>query len=397
MKLPTTNRRTLALIGVLLPLFGLFAYVAFRSGPLAPVPVTTTTVEQRAINPALHGIGTIEARYTHKIGPTLAGRVKTVHVQVGDRVQAGQLLGEMDPVDIDERINAQEAARKRALAAVQAAEALVQEVKARQVYAEAQARRYESLLRAGSTSEETVEAKKQDLQVVVANLATVGANLEVARQELARIDAERRVLVQQKANLQLLAPTDGLVTVRHADPGTTIVAGQPVVEMIDPQSLWINVRFEQLLARGLRADLPARVVLRSQSDQAVTGRVLRVEPVADTVTEETLAKVVFDTLPAPLPPIGELTEVTVALPALPEAPVVPNASLQRIGGRLGVWLIVDHDLRFAPVTRGAADLDGRVQIREGLAPGARVVVHSMRSLGERTRVKRVEQLPGIAP
>lgn len=397
MKLPHMNRRTLALMGVLIPMLALFIYFALRSGPLAPVPVTSTTVELLSITPALYGIGKVEARYTYKIGPTIAGRVKGTYVQVGDRVQAGQLLGEMDPVDFDERITAQGAALKRAAAGVLAAEALVQEVTARQNYAESQVRRYESLLHAGSASDETVEAKTQELQVAVANLATARANLEVARQELVRIGADRDVLLQQKANLRLIAPTDGLVTVRHADPGTTVVAGQPVVELIDPASLWVNVRFEQLHATGLRSDLPARIALRSQAGRSIAGQVLRVEPVADTVTEETLAKVVFDTIPEPLPPVGELVEVTVALPALPAAPVVPNASVQRVDGRLGVWLIEGNTLRFAPVKIGAADLDGRVQILNGLALGTRAVVYSVRSLGAHTRVKLVERLPGVSP
>jgi HlyD family secretion protein len=104
------NRRMWALWAVVIPLVVLLIYVAQRAGPLAPIPVTVTTVESRSIMPALFGIGTVEARYTYRIGPTVAGRVKRVDVQVGDKVQAGQFLGEMDPVDLDERIAAQEAA-----------------------------------------------------------------------------------------------------------------------------------------------------------------------------------------------------------------------------------------------------------------------------------------------
>ncbi len=395
-RLPVSGR-TLALIGVLLLLFASFAFVALRSGPLAPVPVTVMAVESRSLTPALFGIGTVEARYTHKIGPTVAGRVQRVEVQVGDRVQAGQLLGEMDPVDLDDRIAAQEAALKRAEAGVPAAEAQAREMVARQSYAEAQASRYETLLQAGSSSEEAVGAKRQELQVTHAGLAASRANLEVAHQELARVRADRGVLLRQRANLRLVAPRDGLVAARNADPGTTLVAGQPVVEVIDPTSLWVNVRFDQLRAGGLRAGLPAHAVLRSQAGRAVAGQVLRVEPVADAVTEETLAKVVFDILPEPLPPVGELVEVTVTLPPLPAAPVVPNASVQRIGGQLGVWLFEGDSVRFAPVKLGAIDLEGRAQILDGLKAGARVVVYSQRSLGAHTRVKLVERLPGVAP
>ncbi len=390
------NGRTLTLLGVLVPLLGLFVYVGLRSGPLAPVPVTVATVESRALAPALFGIGTVEARYVYKIGPTFAGRVRRVEVQVGERVQAGQLLGEMDPVDLDARTHAQAAALKRAEAAVLAAEAQGQEAAARKAHADTQARRYERLLKAQSVSEESVEAKRQERQVAAANVLAAHANLDAARQELARTRAEHEASRRQRANLQLVAPVDGLVVARLADPGTTLVAGQAVVEVIDPASLWINVRFDQLHAAGLQAGLPARVVLRSLAGQSLAGRVLRVEPLADAVTEEILAKVVLDALPASLPPLGELAEVTVALAALPARPVVPNASVQRVAGQLGVWVVEDDALRFAPVTAGATDLDGRVQILDGLAPDERVVVYSQRALDARSRITVVERLPGAA-
>ena len=397
MKFVFFNRRTFALLAVIIPLLALLAYVALRSGPLAPIPVTVTTVESRSIAPALFGVGTVEARYTYRVGPTVAGRIKRVDVQVGDRVRAGQLLGEMDPVDLGDRIAAQEAGLKRAESAVLATEAQVREALARKTFAEKQGSRYEQLLQARSVSEETVEGKRQDIQVTEAGFAATRANLEAARQELVRIRSDRDGLIQQRANLRLITPVGGLVAARNADPGTTVVAGQSVVEVIDPASLWINVRFDQLRVSGLSARLPVHIVLRSQDGLRLAGRVLRVEPMADSVTEETLAKVMFDTLPERLPPVGELAEVTVAMPALPASPVAPNASVQRVAGRLGVWLLEKDKLRFAPIKVGATDLDGRVQILEGLKAGERVVVYSQRALGSRSRVKIVERLEGVSP
>jgi len=188
---------------------------------------------------------------------------------------------------------------------------------------------------------------------------------------------------------------DALVVARNVDPGSTIVAGQAVVELIDPDSLWINVRFDQIHAHGLAAGLPARIVLRSQAGKSASGRLLRIEPVADAVTEEMLAKVVFDQLPEPLPPIGELAEVTVALPPLAAGPVLPNAAIQRLNGRLGVWQVTDGDLHFTEVTIGTGDLDGLVQVRAGLKVGDQVVVYSAKALSPRSRIQVVEQLPGV--
>ncbi|MBV2181765.1 MAG: efflux RND transporter periplasmic adaptor subunit [Castellaniella sp.] len=374
--------RTLALLAIIVPLLALFIYVGLRSGPLAPVSVTVATVESRAVTPALFGIGTVEARYTYKIGPTFAGRVKRLDVHVGDQVKAGQVLGEMDPVDLDYRVRSQESAFKRA-------EAALREAQARQAYAQAQARRYAQLFAARSTSEEIATTKRQELQIA-------DAALSAAREDIARARSDREALVAQRSNLRLIAPVDGVVAVRDADPGTTIVAGQAVVEVIDPKSLWVNVRFDQISASGLAGGLPARIALRSRGSQTSKGRVLRVEPKADAVTEETLAKVTFDSRPEPLPPVGELAEVTIDLPALPATPLVPNAAVQRNGDKVGVWQILNGDLRFSRVKLGASDLDGYVQVLEGLNNGDQVVTYSEKALTARSRVHIVDRIPGVS-
>ena len=382
MKRLPLQSRTLALLAVIIPLLALFIYVGLRSGPLAPVAVTVATVESRSVTPALFGIGTVEARYTYKIGPTFAGRVKRLEVHVGDQVKAGQVLGEMDPVDLDDRVRSQESAFKRA-------EAILREAEARQAYAQTQAHRYERLFAVRSTSEETATTKRQELQIA-------DAALSAAREDIARARSDREALVAQKSNLRLIVPVDGLVAVRDADPGTTIVAGQAVVEVIDPKSLWINVRFDQISAAGLAGELPARIVLRSRGGETLKGRVLRVEPKADAITEETLSKVVFDNIPQPLPPIGELAEVTVDLPALPPSPLIPNAAVRRDGDKVGVWQIVDGDPHFSPTKLGASDLNGYVQVREGLKNGDQVVTYSEKALTARSRIHVVDRIPGVS-
>ena len=384
--------RTLALIGVLVPLLALFIYVALRSGPLTPVPVAVAVVQNRAIIPSLFGIGTAEARYTYSIGPTFAGRVKQVSVDVGDRVSAGQLLGEMDPVDLDDRIAALEAALKRAEAQVTVAEAQAGEATARMTYAATQARRYEQLVEERAASEELLDAKRQEREVAASNLAGARANRDAASHDATRVRLDRDALLKLRADRRLVAPVDGIVVSRDAEPGTAVVAGQPVVEIVDPGSLWVNARFDQVSAAGLRSGLPSQIVLRSQGNRGLAGRVLRVEPLADSVTEEMLAKVAFDEVPVRLPAIGELAEVTVALPALPSGPSIPHAAIQRIGGQVGVWQVVPGGLRFTPITPGAADLEGLVQVRDGLKAGDQVVVYSARALRARSRINVVDRI-----
>jgi HlyD family secretion protein len=370
--LPVSGRTALVLL-VLLPVLILFGYVVLRSGPLAPVPVTVTTVESISVSPALFGVGTVEARSLFKIGPNSPGRVKRVFVNVGDRVKARQLLAEMERPDLDVLSNtdAERDFIRKALAQ--------EEADARERLGAAENNLRELLARVPAPAEgETREAR---------------ANVASARQDLARVSGGAKNPLRSSANLRLVAPVGGLVIARSAEPGTTVVAGQSVVEVIDPATLWINVRFDQVGSAGLKAGLGGKIVLRSHA-APTTGHVLRVEPIADAVTEETIAKVVFDAPPVPLPALGELAEVTIALPALPARPTIPNAALTRLSGELGVWVVENstNKIRFAPVKIGAADLEGNVQIHEGLKGGERVVVYSKSPLKARSRIKIVERL-----
>jgi RND family efflux transporter MFP subunit len=378
---PTSLKgRTLTLLAVIISLLVLFIYVALRSGPLAPVAVTLTTIESKPLTPSIFGIGTVASRYTYKLGPILTGRVLRIHVNVGDPVKAGRVLAEMDPVDLDARILSQQATLKRA-------DATLKEAKIRQTYARTQMQRYEALFDVHSTSEEIVATKRQDFLVADTSLAA-------AQEDVVRAHTDLDALLAQRNSLRLIAPVDGIVTLRDIDPGTTVVAGQSVVEMIDPKSIWINVRFDQIATQGLTQGLLAQIVLRSQKDHLFQGHVVRLEPKADSVTEELLAKITFDALPEPLPPLGELVEVTVDLPPLSARAIIPNAAVRKNGQTVGVWEIINENLHFTPIKLGSSDLNGSVQVLEGLKEGSRIVVYSEKALSSKSRIRIVDKIAG---
>ncbi|WP_323801189.1 efflux RND transporter periplasmic adaptor subunit [Parasphingorhabdus sp.] len=393
MKLPfAMSRRTLALLAVVIPLLLVFAWVAFRTGPLAPVDVTVGQVEEHAIAPALFGIGTVEARFTHKIGPTASGRVTLLAVDVGDSVEAGQLLAQIDPVDLDQKVMAAEENTARSTALERAAQAQIADAVARVSLARAQSARTEKLFEDGWVTQAMIDQRRQELAGAQAALSAAQANRNAATQERGRAGSERDALVKQRTNLTLVAPRSGLVVRRLAEPGTTVIAGQAVVEIVDPMQLWINTRFDQTQSGGIAAGLKAQIALRSRPDQLLPGTVLRVEPLADAVTEEILAKIGFET-PDSLPPIGELAEVTIALPARAKSLAVPNAAVHRVDGSNGVWVVRDGDLLFAVVKLGAQDNDGWVQILSGLKKGEKIVIHSAKALSDSSRISIVDKLP----
>jgi HlyD family secretion protein len=152
------------------------AWVATQSGPLAPIPVTVAPVVRGDVAPTLFGIGTVEARRAYLIGPTAAGRVRRVLVDVGDTVTAGQLLAEMEPVDLDTRVAATAAAVERGRSAVGTAEPGPRRQEPA-LLAATEARRAEALGAAGVASQSAVDAARQAEQSAEAQLSAAEATL----------------------------------------------------------------------------------------------------------------------------------------------------------------------------------------------------------------------------
>jgi len=393
MKIDALLSRRAGLVLLVAVLLFAFLIVIVRTGPFAPIRVTVTEVKTGSVAPALFGIGTVEARRAYLIGPTAAGRVLRVAVDVGEAVKAGQLLAEMDPVDLDQRVASLDAAIARAASAATAAEAQRQDALARRELAALNARRYVDLGEKKFVSPSVVEGKQQEQTSAEATASAAEANLAAARQDGSRLRAERDGLRQQRQNIRLVAPADGVVTARDAEPGSTVVAGQAVVRLVEPASLWLKVRLDQGRSAGLAAGLPAEIVLRSRPGQPFAGKVQRLELLGDSVTEERIAQVAFERIPDGVA-IGELAEVTLKLPAAQAGPVLPNASLRRHGGETGAWVVRDDALRFAPLRVGAADLEGNVQVLDGLQAGDRVVVHSESELAADSRIRIVDKIAG---
>lgn len=362
-----TRRQLLIGLTLAILLIG-FGFVVLNSGPLVSTKVTTSKVSDDAFMPILFGVGTVEARRSYLMGPVVAGRVSNVYVDVGRHVKEGDLLAEMDSIDLAERIAA--------------TQAQINDAKARLLLASETYKRYLELGKKNFISPIAVEAKSQELHSAKAIVQKTSADLAG--------------LKQQELNLKLRAPVDGIITSRDAEPGSTVIAGQAVLKMVDPTSLWIKTRFDQGRSTGLAEGLNASVILRSNPHQPIIGKVVRVEMLSDSVAEERIAQIEMTEMPKAIS-IGEMAEVTLQLTSNGNGISVPNASIKRRGDEIGVWAVKGGKTHFIPVKTGRTSLDGRIAILEGLNKGDEIILYSDAEIKEGQRIKVVDSLAKKSP
>lgn len=377
------NTRTKRFLSSALFLLALAAVIGLIlvKGPLAPVKVQTVRVQKGELQPSRFGVGVVEARRSYDIGPNRSGRLQDLRVDHGDRVRKGQVLGEMDPVDLLDRLRGADKAVQKMEQMIKAARARVAEVKARLKLANGDARRYRELSRKKQVSQDRVEAKITEERALRDQYRGAQADLDAAQHDLERAWADRDAIQAQIDDLRLLSPADGLVVARKVEPGSVVMAGSPVLQIIDPMSLWVRTRVDQKGSADLVEGLPAEILLRNFPDHPLPGRVARLELVADSLTEERWVDVAFEQIPEGVA-IGSLANVTIRLPAVKDALWIPSAALHRRDGKEGVWVLEGDKARFRAVQVGVRTLDGKVQVSEGLAEGDAVIAYTARPLDE---------------
>lgn len=379
------GKRTLLLALGALAFLAAFVWLLTTSGPLAPVGVEIARVARADLSPTVYGIGTVEARRAFAVGPTQAGRLLRVKVDQGDRVRRGQLLAEVDPVDLHQRGEAAASAVARARQTAQAAQAQVAEAESRARLAQANHARYQALAKQGFVAQEMADSRRNEAAAAEAALAAARANAIGAQRDIRRAEAELGGILQVGNALKLFSPIDGVVTAREAEPGTTVVAGQAVLRLVDPAQLWVRARIDQARAQGVAVGQAAAIVLRASPGTPLAGKVVRIELQSDAVTEERIVDVAFDPAPAQVY-LGELAEVTIRLPDARDVLVVPRAALAQFKGQTGVWRVVDGRARFQPVQPGMQTAE-QAQIVAGLKSGDRFVVYSAKQLDDGLRVR----------
>jgi len=220
---------------------------------------------------------TIQA-YVVRIAPEVSGPLVSVAVRDNDRVQGGQELFSIDPLNYEiavERADADLAAAGQSIggstAAVSAAQARLAEAEANLANVREQTARVLELVAKGIYAAARKDQAVASLQAAEANVDRAKAELLQAQEELGpqgadnpQIRAAMAALEQAQWDLvrtTVLAPSDGVVTNLAVSVGSYAAAGQPVMTFIDANEVWVQADLPENSLELIDPGDPAEVTL----------------------------------------------------------------------------------------------------------------------------------------
>jgi membrane fusion protein, multidrug efflux system len=345
--------------------FGLFAAACDRKEeqaeiPARPVRVITVTEQQAGETVSLSGV--IEAKTEVDLAFRIGGRMVQRFVNVGDKVEAGKLIAQLDSQDEENAVRA-------ATASLSAAEGKFLE-------AEQNYDRQRQLLSRGHTTRQRYDAAVQTLN-------TLRGQADVARAQLAT--AKTRL-----NDTHLYADAPGEVTVRAVNSGEVVQAGQMIVRIARKEGRDAVFDAPPSLIARVSNDADIAVALSIDPAVVASGRVREVSPQADPQTGTFRVRVGLTDPPSEMR-LGS-TIVGRATLAGQAGMAIPASALSRANGTPSVWVVdtASETVSSKPV-EVASFRASEVIVSGGLAPGDVVVTAGIQSLRPGQRVRLLGQ------
>ena len=306
--------------------------------------------------------GTMQAFADASIYARTNGYLKRWYVDIGTRVQAGQVLADIDTPELDQQL--------------QQARADLSTAQANARLAQTTATRYRDLIESDSVA-------RQDLDNANGNLEAREAAVESARANVKRLE-------QLQAFRRIEAPFAGVITARNTDIGALIDSGSNARELFHVAAvhkLRVFVNVPQVYSRAARPGLTADLTLKEFPGRRFTGTLARTASSIDVASRTLLTEIDVDNPRNELLP-GSYAEVHIKLPSAATTLELPVDALIFKGDGLQVaTLDAQNRVGLVTVTSGR-DFGERVEILAGLTGGERVISNPPDSLtpGQTVRV-----------
>ena len=318
---------------------------------LAAIPVKVSGIVENTNSPFVTASGKIEAENSANVSTRMMGYVTKVHVKVGQKVGAGQLLVSINNSDLQAKKAQVDASILQATAGYN---------NAKKDYD-----RFVTLFNQQSASQ-------KELDDMTARFEMAKAGLEGAKQM-------RNEVMAQFNYANITAPFSGTVTNSFVKEGDMANPGMPLVSVEGVSRLQVTAMVSESDISNIKNGMPVNVLIKSQNKQ-VSGKVSEVSLSAKNTGGQYLVKVTLDKMDASILsgmfvnvqfPIEKKTTTT----AKSEQVLVPEAALVRQGQLTGVYTIANNTaiLRWLRIGKSYGD---KVEVLSGLKADEPYVVSS---------------------
>ena len=333
--------------------------------------------------------GNIEAVTEAPILARADGYIKRRLVDIGDRVQAGQPVAEIEAPELDQQVIQAKANLQQVQASLDQALANEQQGKANLELARVTAQRWSSLVAAGVVSKQDNDQYQAQYQSQIAGVQALEKAIAVQRANIAAAEANLARLDQMQAYRVVKAPFAGVVTLRNVDVGALVNSGSTLLYRIaQTGTLRTYVNVPQTNASNIHAGQPATLRVTNLPGRSFTGTVARTANSLDPSSRTMLVEVQVPNADGALLPVM-YAQVDLSSPRTNAPLLVPGDALMvRADGTQVAIVRPDSTVHLQKIQVGR-DYGDRLEVLSGLQMGDRIIANPGDSAREGAKVDPV--------
>jgi len=294
-------------------------------------------------------------------------------VDIGDRVQAGQLLAEIEAPEMAEQVRQSKANLQQAQAAVDQALANYQQGKADTELARVSAQRWTSLAAKGVVSRQENDQYQAQYQSRAAGLQSLEKAVGVQRSNVAAAEASLARFERMQTYLMVKAPFSGVITLRNVDVGALVNAGSTLLfRLAQTGTLRTYLNVPQAQSSGVRVGQTARLSVANLPGRQFAGTVARTANSLDPASRTLLVEVHVPNPEGALLP-GMYARVDLVTPRTDAPLLIPSDALIARGAGTAVAVVrPDHKVHLQKIEVGR-DYGDRLEVISGLKDGEMLI------------------------
>jgi len=305
----------------------------------------TLSPTRGSVNVIVQGIGNVGAKESYAITAQTGGKIVALHTDIGKWVKKGELLVEMDGVDLPAQLAITKANLNKANADIKAAMSDLMSQKAQKKLLQITYDRYAKLQKQKFASQSEFDKAKADLESIDAAIRASEAHINAAKAAAVVASKNIDALKVKIDRLKIYAPVDGYVTAKNAQVAQNVLPTTAIFTIVDSKTLWVVAKIDERVSSSVKLAQSVKIHLRSQGDKVYEGVVARINPVSDSVTFERDIEIAFKKIPQPFY-INEQAQVEIEVAQHKDVVKIPATLLVQNGGKLGVWIAKDAKAHF---------------------------------------------------
>jgi len=355
------------------------------NGAFNPIPVTVEVVQPGEFEANVSYTGSIMPYQEVVVYPRVAGQLTNYSVYPGDRVQAGQVLAQLDATERSTELAEAQAEADAMETSLRASQVQIEEqtqeiarLQAELDYLQLRQNRFATLVAEGAIAQDDldivaseVNAKQAAIRKAQAARARLIAEVDQNRAKVGKARAEVSTAAVMQSYTKLQSPISGIVQTRMVDPGVVVQPGMGVLKIGDYSRVRLQANVAQEDAGYVRVGTPIQAQVPGVTDQPLTGKITSIFPQTNNDTRTVTVEAVVDN-PQNRLLSGQFLEMTILTNRKVNTISVPRKAVGEFNGENSVWVIEDNQAQRRVVETGIISGD-RIEITKGLKVGDRVI------------------------